>query len=152
MCRRIQPANTSRTRIRVVVRNTAVAAVAAGLTTQVEAVTPADAVAVGIVVPVARIMRPTCRAAMPREPTRHVPMRRARVRSPLRDRTVAVIADGMVVPVAAVVRADVEAVTAESLAAIAVVSHAVRVPVEAAAAARAVASLVADSQAVALRG
>jgi len=62
-------------------------------------------------------------------------------------------ADATAVPAAVVVRADVEAVTAASLAATAVVSRAARVPVEAAAAARAVVSLVAASQemAVALR-
>jgi len=80
-------------------------------------------------------------------------MRRAVMRNPVPVRMVADNADAMAVPAAVVARADVEAVTAGSLAPTAAVSHAARVPVEAAAAARAVVSLVAASQemAVALR-
>ena len=132
----------SRTRIRVAVRNIGevVVAVADDLTTPVVGVTAVVALAVETAVPVAPIMLPTCRAAMPRELKLRVRMRRAATRSPVRVRTVAEI---MVVAIATAARAvaaavgDTRAVAlpAQAAAAVAVDLRAARAPAEVAVAA-----------------
>ena len=132
----------SRTRIRVAVRNIGevVVAVADDLTTPVVGVTAVVALAVETAVPVAPIMLPTRRAAMPRELKLRAQMRRAATRNPVPDRTVAEI---MVVATATAARAvaaavgDTRAVAlpAEAAAAVAVDLRAARAPAEVVAAA-----------------
>jgi hypothetical protein len=122
-----RPANTSRTRIRVAVRNIAEAAVAADLTTRVVDVMVVDAMAAETAVRDVPITRRTCRAAMPRVPPLlsvqivRVQMLRAATPSPVLARMVAAIT---------VVAASAVAVTVVSALAAAVAVDAAAVMVE----------------------
>ena len=160
----MRPANTSRTRIRVAVRNIAAAAVADGLTTQVVDDRVAGAMAAETAVRDVPITRRTCRAAMPRVPPivriQIVPvqMLRATTPSPVLARTVAVITVAVsevavtVVSALAEVAVDAAAVMVERVAAgvvaVAAVSRAAHARVVAAVAVAPVAEAIPVAAAV----
>jgi hypothetical protein len=138
----MQLVSMSRTRIRDAVRNIGEAAVADGLTTQVADVTVVAEMAAETVVPapVAPIIQPTCRAAMPRALRPRARMRRAATPNPLPVRTAAeimVVAIARAATAVAAAAADtrVAALPAQAAAEVAVDSRAARAPAEVVAAA-----------------